>query len=186
MNKDQSTPGELEAWQNATKGRVVLRKYSERGEVRQEMVGSGKIVQISPSERRMNQELAWSESADAFLNGTLQPVRLIEGDEDAVALESHPNHLSDAQARKLFKGNLATFGDRLEQITNPAAVERLLELAEDPEIGASFHQHRMVQDRLKKLIEPTIVDHVKGRAPARDGRPDLDVQDGQSRPVTPH
>lgn len=182
---EQVGPDGLEAWQNATKGRVVVHKYGVSGDRRTELVGPARIIQLTPKERRLNQELAWSEEADVFLNGTLQPVRLVEGDEDAAKLASHPNHLSDSDAKKLFKSNLDKFAERLGEITNPAAVERLLQLAEDPTIGASFHQHKMVEDRLTKLLAPTQIEHVKGRAPARDGRPDVEIVDGQSRAVTP-
>lgn len=178
-------PEGLEAWQNATKGRVVVRKYGVGGDIRQEMVGPNRVIQLSPQERRLNQELAWSEEADAFLNGTLQPVRLVEGDEDAEALASHPNHLSDTAAKKMFSQSLDKFAARLEEITNPAAMERLLGLAEDPTTGASFHQHKMVEERLTKLLAPEKIDHIKGHAPARDGRPDLEIIEGQSRAVTP-
>lgn len=183
------TDAELEAWTNATAGRIMLRRHSVTGELQTELIPSGKTIHLSPMERKMNQEVAANEDLDVFLNGSLQPVRLLEGEASSEAMAAHPNHLSEDEARRLFKASPDAFAARLDEITNPAAVERLLALAEDPGIGATFHQHQQVQARLNVLNAPQQVDHIRTHAPGRDGRPAIDVDpldQGMSKAVTPN
>lgn len=181
-------PDGLEAWQCAIPGRVMIRKYALNGEVRTELVASGRVIHLTPTERKLNQEVAISEDLDVFLNGAMQPVRLLEDGEDSEAIATHPNHLTETQARRLFKGAAKNLVERLAQITNRSAVERLLELAEDPATGASYQQHQLITARLKALDPEVDLGHVKTRAPARDGRPEIDTdvsREGVPRAVTP-
>lgn len=176
---------DLEAWRNAMAGRVVVTKFGADGKLRSELVSSGKVIHLSPAERKINQEAAANEDLDVFLNGCLQPVRLVKGDKSSEEMASHPNHLTDEEALALFRGPKEQFVERLATITNAAAVQRLLDLAEDPSTGASFQQHELVQARLEVVaVQP--MQHIRGHAPARDGRPALDVGgEGMPNAVTP-
>lgn len=147
---------DYEVWENAGKGRVAIQKLDQRGLKRTEIVAGGRKFHVTPRERRMNQELVALESMDVFINGTLRPVRMIEGTEDAKEIASNPNHLSESDMVTLLKSHYKTFDDRLESITNIGTVERLLELAETDEVGATVRTVSRLRDRLAAL-NPTQV-----------------------------
>lgn len=152
---EEPDAAQLETWLNVTKGRVVLRRVGSLGQIRQEMVGSGKTVHLTPQERRMNQEVAANEDLDFFLNGTLQPVNLQESEDTAMFLDN-PNLLGDdEQIRRLFKANIDVFAERLSIIKNSSALERLKDLAYQDETGATVAQARMIDARLAQ-VAPTI------------------------------
>lgn len=187
MNNPTEVPTDenMEAWRNAMAGRVVVTKFGADGKLRSELVASGKVIHLSPAERKINQEAAANEDLDVFLNGCLQPVRLVTGDKSSEEMAAHPNHLTDEEALALFKAPKEDFVARLASITNAAAVQRLLDLAEEGSTGASFQQHELVQARLEAVqVQP--MQHIRGHAPARDGRPALDVGgEGMPNAVTP-
>lgn len=167
---------EIETWQNVTKGRVVLWRLGALGQKRAEMIGAEKVFHITPRERRMNQEAAANSDLDVFLNGTLQPIRLIETAEDFEALISNPNLLGDdSQILRLFKANPDVFAARLAEIKNSTALERLLQLAQQDETGATVAQLRMVEARLNQVQPPINQVHP-------DAKPG---ETPQIRPVTP-
>lgn len=142
---------QLETWQNATKGRVVLKRNGANGP-RAEMIGPNKLFHITPVERRINQEAAATEELDVFLNGTLQPVRIPEDTEDYQALTSNPNLLGDdEQIIRLFNAALDVFIERLSEIKQPAALERLRELSQIDETGATVAQARAIVARLAEV-----------------------------------
>lgn len=143
---------QIETWQNVTKGRVVLQRLGALGQKRPEMIGADKVFHITPVERRMNQEAAANEDLDVFLNGTLQPLHLLEDSEDYKTLTANPNLLGDDdQIRRLFKANNDVFAARLAEIKNPSALERLLVLAQQDETGATVAQLRMIEARNQQV-----------------------------------
>lgn len=147
---------EIETWQNVTKGRVVLQRLGALGQKRAEMIGAERTFHITPRERRMNQEAAANEDLDVFLNGTLQPIRLLEGSEDYAQLTANPNLLGDdQQIRRLFKAGPDVFATRLAEIKNVSALERLHVLAMQDETGATVAQLRMVEARIEQ-VQPAI------------------------------
>lgn len=180
-----TTKTKLEAWKNATPGRVIVQKYASDGvTLRGEMVSSGKVIHLSPQERKYNQEIAASEDLDVFLNGRLQPVSLLTDDESSRKMAEHPNHITDEEGIALFSVSTEDFEGRLNLITNATAIQRLLELAENPNNESSFHQHKMLEKRLRELSDR--VDSIRSAAPARDGRPEVELDKDQvPRPVTP-
>ncbi len=176
----------LEAWRNATAGRVIVQKYGVDGvTLRPEMISPGKTIHLSPLERKYNQEIAATEELDVFLNGRLQPVSLVDDDESSRQMAEHPNHITDDESVALFESSLEDFEKRLNLITNVSTVQRLISLAEDPDNNASFHQHRMLRERASNLAEAT--DRIRStNAPARDGRPEVELdRDLVPRAVTP-
>ncbi len=170
---------QLETWMNVTKGRVVLRRVGSLGQIRHEMVGGGKTVHITPQERRMNQEVAANEDLDFFLNGTLQPIHLEEG-EDTEALRNNPNLWGDdEQVRRLFKAGSDVFAERLSIIKNSSALERLKELAYQDETGATVAQARMIDARLAQVAPSVDMLH-----PEQSGADEVNG-DRRIRAVTP-
>lgn len=151
---------DLESWRNVTQGRVVVIKLSASGQRRHEMVGPDRTFHLTPRERRINQELAANEDLDVFLNGTLQPVRLTDSD-DAEALQANPNHLTDAEARSLFRKDMPSFSERVNAIKNPSALQRLVDLAEtDEKVKATVMQLRVLKGRLE-AVQPAAITHVR-------------------------
>lgn len=169
---------QIETWQNVTKGRVVLNKIGALGQKRPEMIGAGKTFHITPRDRRVNQEAAANSDLDVFLNGTLQPVSLPQGTgEDYAAITANPNLLGDdEQVKRLFKASDDTFAERLGDIKNSSALERLRDLAMQDETGARVSQLRMIEARLSQ-VQP-VIDHVNPDNP--DGTPRSGI-----KPVTP-
>lgn len=168
MNISETSTTDLEMWENPGRSRVVVTKLAANGQRRSEIVNGGRKFHISPLERRMNQELAFNEKLDVFKNGTLRPVRLIEGTEDAAEIASNPNHMSDSEMIDLLKGHAKTFAKRLNEIENGGTIERLLELAESPEVDASTSRVQLIRDRVAEL-SPGDVEEVVATGQVHDG-----------------
>lgn len=168
-------PEETERWENATKGRVVIRKFDARGNLGHEMVNAGRSINLTPQERKTNQEMAATEELDVFSNGTMQPLRLLEGTEEAKEIASNPNHLSDSDVKVLVKGHHKTLEKRLVDISNPSALQRMLEVARVEDCSVSTVQK--IQDRLME-VAPSLVQEVTPVGTSGDDKIGL-------RPVTP-
>jgi hypothetical protein len=168
---------QLEAWLNAGKSRVFINRYDAKGKIRQELIAPGKTFHLSTAERRLNQEMAANEKLDLFRNGMLQPVRLIEGTEDAQALTENPNLLQQGEEESIFKLHWRTFEKRIAEIDNITTLERILEAATG---DATVRQINQIKARLLELTP----------APEEMIRPDAGTGPVPGmptvRPVTPH
>lgn len=154
----------FETWKNSTAGLLVLKKIDRLGNVVDELISGGKTVQVTPVERRLNQEQAATDGLDCFQNGILTPVKLIETAEDIDQLRGNPNHMSESEMASLFKTrNLKTFEDRITAITNPIALERLVKIAETDD-GATVRQVALLKERLDS-IAPSPVNQIQTYAP---------------------
>lgn len=174
MESDQ-----LETWRNVTAGRFVLTRHSALTNQRQyEMIGPGKTFHVTPTERRLNQELAADDELDSFLNGTLQPVRLLDGTEEG--LLNNPNHIADDDVAGMFKLHHKTFGARLQQITNTAILNRMLEVAREDDVNATVRQVEAIQARIREVDPPMFetAEVTTSAVPVAGGPSDL-------RPVSP-
>lgn len=140
---------DLESWKNVTLGRIVLKKYNQRGELADEMVTAGKVFHISPKERRINQEMAANPKMDFFQNGYLTPIRLIETEEDAKELAANPNLMSESEMKDMFKGNWKAFDQRVQEVSNLTTLKRMLEVAN--EVDATVRQVEVIQSRIDSL-----------------------------------
>lgn len=147
----KSKEASQESWQNSTRGTVALKRLDHRGELtRDELVSGGKTFHITPEERKINMEMAAGPELDVFRNGTLVPVRLIEGTEDARELAANPNLMSETDMRALVKTK--EIAARLGQITNASALERMLRIAEEEDAAVSIV--RAIQGRLRAVTSP--------------------------------
>lgn len=144
---------ELETWKNPTAGRVWINRLNHRNELdKVEVIAGGRTFHISSQERKLNQEMAYSPDLDLFANGTLTPVRLIEGSEDAREFAANPNLLTEDDMRGLVKktkGATDAFVERLATIKNPATLERLLSLAREED--APLSRVEAIQSRLGEV-----------------------------------
>lgn len=173
MSDDQ-----LETWKNPTQGRVWINRLDHHGDLEKvEIIGAGRTFHISPKERRLNQEMAAKTDLDIFTNGTLTPLRLIEGTADAEAFAQNPNLMTEDDMRGLFKpGRSETakvamgeaFIERLASIKNTATLERLLSLARDED--APLSRVEAIQQRLAEVQQPGVFAQV-GAADPSDGAP---------------
>lgn len=145
---------EYESWHNPNLGRVVIIKLDGHGQKRHEIIGANKKFHLTPEERRLNQELCASEEQDIFLNGTLQPIRLIPDHEDTARLLHNPNHVSEDDVRSIFKLKIQQFTARLGAISNETALQRLLEIARDDDIDATIKQVDAINERLAEVVVP--------------------------------
>ena len=139
-----------ETWRNSTKGKRHVLKYGPRGDLETEIVRSGGTVQLTPEEREINMDKAANDKLCIFRNGSLTPVRILD-DELQAEFAANPNNLGDSEATKLFTAHWKTFDARLDEIDNMLTLERLLDIAEDPESGATVRQHTAIKARLEEV-----------------------------------
>lgn len=142
---------EQEIWENPGKSRVAIRKYDSTGRERVDLVGGGRKFNITTRERKLNQELVAVDHLDVFTNGTLRPVRLLEGDEEVATITSNPNHLSESDMVDLLKSHWKVFDERIEKINHLGTLERLYEVAQDEKVGATVRAVRRLQERIAGL-----------------------------------
>lgn len=148
-------PG-VETWKSGVPGIVAINRLGEYGRVRVELIKGGRTFTITPGERRMNQNQCADTAMDVFTNGTLQPVDLLDDEPDTPALRQNPNIVTDQDIERVFRLKGEMFAERLEQITNPAALERLAELARDPRLRATVQQYEMVKARQRALSDGAV------------------------------
>lgn len=151
-----SPDDESELWENTTAGRVCLRFYNQQGMLVDKLVGSRNKFQITPKERLLNQEMAADDDLDVFKNGTFAPVRLVESAEDLEAIRNNPNLVTDVDMKAMLSDRRSTkaLQERLDAITNPYALKRMLEIANEDE-GTTARQVKSIEDRLRAVSPAT-------------------------------
>lgn len=167
---------DVETWQNETQGTVVINKVGEYGRRVVELVHGGRRFQVTPQERRMNQNAAHGSDQDIFSNGTLRPVSLIDDDPDTERLLANPNILAADDLPKLFTLKGDKFRERIGQITNEATLARVLELARDHRNDASLSQYEALKEREIELRSEVTDPKTSKSDPTPERTP---------RPVTP-
>ncbi|QBQ74866.1 hypothetical protein [Caudovirales GX15bay] len=165
----------VEVWRNASAGKVYINRIGEYGRKFSEVISAGRAFQITPTERRLNQSACAQADLDMFTNGTLEPVNLLDDEPDTERLRTNPNLITDRDMRALFRLKGEVFRQRIEQITNTAAIHRLLEAARDERYNASLAQFEAL--KLRKIT----LDGSTDRQPAET----REVDAGVGRPVTP-
>lgn len=146
---------DLETWENMSRARHVLKKYSAKGDLIDEMIGSKKRFVVSPVERRINQELAATSDLDPFANGQFNPVRLVDGTEDAEEIANNPNLMSETEMGELIKGKIDPLRARVGEVRNAVVLRRLLEVAD--ELDAPVSKINAIRDRLTEVAPPLSV-----------------------------
>jgi len=149
----QLTGVDHEIWENSSRATLMLKKIDTLGHVSDEKLLPGRNTHLSPQERRYNQELAATPEMDFFQNGYLRPVKLIEDDADTEVLQANLNAMSEKQMRELFAERIRAFTAKLEEVSNPIVLERLLDLA--GEADATVRQVEVVKARLEQLRPST-------------------------------
>lgn len=165
-------PG-VETWLNTSPSLIYLTKIGEYGRREAELVYGGRAFSLTPQERRLNQSHCFDAKNDPFTNGTFKPMALLEDEPDTETLRANPNVLDDEGIIELFKLTGEPFNQRLITITNPTAIDRLIETAKQPATGASVGQLETLK-RYKKLLAG------EKDEPAPEAGPEL-----EPKPVTP-
>jgi hypothetical protein len=147
----------VEVWKNAGHAQIVVLRNGPNGLPRHELITGMRTFSISPEDRRMNQNMAADPKLDVFSNGMLQPINLPEDTEPEVT--DNPNHLSDAQLPSLFRTQIRTFTKRVETISNPALLNRLIEIA--PGHDVTMRQMEVLKGRLAQVAEKVNPDHIE-------------------------
>lgn len=146
---------DLETWRNVTRGRVVIKRVGEYGKPYDQMVEAGRTVQLTPRERRVNEDAVARDEYNPFTNGTLIPERLVDGDADNERLTVNPNKITDDEAKQIFRLRGERFTDRIEAIDSLPVVERLLELVEEPRLQVTVAQNQVLKIRQRALKTPS-------------------------------
>lgn len=146
MHPEPIIADDLEVWENRAAGLIYVKKYSELGRLVDVCVAGGRKVQLTPKERRINQEMCASDDLDVFQNGMLAPVRLIDSEADTGVLQNNSNAMSETAMKALFKSQIKTFTTKVNEISNPIALQRLLEVAS--EVDATMRQVGVIRERL--------------------------------------
>ncbi len=150
----QAAAPDLETWTNATQGRIVVKMHNSQGVVDDILVAPRKNIHVTPNDRRMNQELAADPTQDPFQNGFLAPVRLIDGEADSELLMDNPNVITEDEMTAMFSKDFESFTARVEEITLPITLQRLLRISSDVET-AQVRQVNAIKARISKLSPQT-------------------------------
>jgi hypothetical protein len=140
---------DVEIWRNDAAGGTTILKIDPLGNVRGERIQPGGTTSVTPLERRLNHDRAAGAKLDPFLNGRLSPVRLLDSEPDTAILKLNPNSLSETEVKEVFKLKATAFVDRLNAITNPIVLERMLKVAD--EVDASVNQVKAIDARLDEI-----------------------------------
>lgn len=145
-----------ETWENSTRSQIWVLTSDTRGEPRSELVRPGQKVQVTVAERLLNSDRAYDSAVDVFRNGSLVPVRLIDSAEDYEEHANNPNNMSESDMVALFKLSAAQFKKRLQEISNPAALDRIVALSEDDATKATLSQVKAARARFND-VSPSMV-----------------------------
>lgn len=161
-------PG-VETWSNTGQSLVHITRIGEYGRRTSELVYGGRVFAITPQERRINQSQCYLPASDPFTNGTFTPVSLLDDEPDTEGLRTNPNVLNEQNVNEIFGLKGDEFNKRLMTITNINAVNRLIDLAGQPSVGATVEQLEILR-RYASLLS---------------GDKDEPEPSGTPKPVTP-
>lgn len=142
---------QVETWENQTNGVVAINRVGEYGRKQVDLIQGGRRFQVTPQERRMNQNATNSAEQDIFTNGTLRPIDLLDDDPDSEKLRTNPNILGEDELPRIFALKGEHFRQRIAEITNPATLAKIVELARDPQFDATLFQYETVKQRELEL-----------------------------------
>lgn len=142
-----------ETWKNATKGKRHVLKYDPKGNLTHEIVKAGGSVQLTTEEREINVDKAANEKLCIFKNGSMVPVVLLD-DADLSQWAESPNHMSDTDLQDVFELQWKAFDQKISEITNEYALNRLLELAEN--LDVTVRQHKKIQERILEVTDQPV------------------------------
>lgn len=153
---------DVESWENVTAARHVLKRFSSKGDLMDEMVGSNKTFHITTRERHLNSERAANDDLDPFTNGAFAPVRLLDSTDDAEEIAANPNLMGEAEMKELIKGNVKSLEKRIKDVRNPVVIERLLAVANEND--STVGRIAIINARLTEL-SPSLYTEIEAGGP---------------------
>lgn len=150
---------EMETWRNVTKGTTFIRRYDDFGRPRDEIVPANGVIRITPEDRRLQSDNASAPGYDIFHNGTMQPVRLLEGHEDTAELLENPNARTETEINEMFQLHWKKFETALQEISNSTLLQRILEVAEERD-GTTIKQLNTIKQRLMEADPHYVVEGI--------------------------
>lgn len=144
-----------ELWKNLGRGDVWIKAFDVKGNTIAKKIPGGGSIQLSPEERKMNQEIAYGPEADVFSNGKLVVsdfAQLVDVAEDLEDLRS--NSLSESEIKKLLEENTNTLKKKLAEITSPHVISVLKDMVEDND-DVSVAKATAIQARYSEIMPPT-------------------------------
>ena len=166
---------------NAGQGLVYITKIGEYGRRESELVHGGRVFALTPQERRLNQAQCFDPKNDPFTNGSFKPLALLDDEVDTARLRNNPNVLDDHRVGELFALKGEGFSQKLLEITNQTAIDRLIEIARQPDAGATVQQLEILR-RYKKLLAGDVDEPGDTSKTAESRGPEVDPM---PRAVTP-
>lgn len=154
MPKRKVLTEEGEIWRNPGPHTVWIQRFGPVGNQIDEVVYPGRTVVVTPTERSLNVEMSYDPMASVFNNGMLQPVQLIEGDEEtAREIAENPNLMGETEMAELIAGHGNALRKRLESVSSMPLLQRMLTLAEKSDVSLS--KMKAIQERIDSLSPKT-------------------------------
>lgn len=147
---------DLETWENISRGRHVIKKFSVRGDLMDEMIGGQRKFHLTTRERQLNMERAATSALDPFSNGMFTPVHLLDSTEDAEQIASNPNLIGETEMVELVKGHVKTLTKRIGDVTNPIVLQRLLQVATESDV--SVGKVAAIEARIEEMSPSQVVE----------------------------
>ena len=151
---------EIETWE--ANGRVVLKKFDHAGGLRDVLINKGRKVQLTEKERLLNQDYCIEDELDPFVNGTLSIVRLPKVESESLkAIVENPNTMSESEIVELLTVHHATFSAKLDEITSPYIVRKMIAAAESDDVDVSAKRLEKLEAKLRELtkVPVNVVEH---------------------------
>lgn len=151
-----------ETWVSEAEGTIVIKRL-HGGETRPESIRGRRQFNLSTEERELNHSVH-ALKYDPFLNGTFT---CLVGPDD---LPESPNRLTAEEVEAVIHGNHQRAVKRLDLVTSPAVLERIMALA--LESGASTARLKKIRERILELDpDRRFANHVHTAREAPAGTP---------------
>lgn len=145
------TDSDQEIWKNVSRGKRGILRAQAGSKPKRELVNPGREVVLTRADREAYHRVAADDSLDVFKNGALVPVEILD---ETVMREfaDNPNLITEDDMVKLFKMPQVKFEEKLGQINNIYALERMMEIAENSE-NIAVRKYKRVSEKMTGLTE---------------------------------
>lgn len=153
-----SENNEQERWQSVSPVTFGIIKFDRLGNPVRTAVKPGEVVSVSVDERLYNQNKAENSkrgaAVDSFTNGDFKPVKLIDTAEDYAEVANNPNHMNDDDIKAMLKIKVADFKKRIDEIDNPALLQRVKQIADENPDLVTVGKLRHLDEKLEPILHP--------------------------------
>lgn len=149
---------EQETWKSVAPVRFGIMKFDRLGAPVRTSVKPGDTISVSTDERLYNQARAANHQrgsvTDPFTNGHLKPLTLVDTAEDYAEISDNPNHMDDDDIKAMLKVKVADFKKRVDEIENPALLQRIKQIADENPDLVTVGKLRHLDDKLEPILHP--------------------------------